>query len=268
MFEAAQTEDEPGLKIGLLRIASPNGKYLAICDKTSTNHHYVNIYDCESGKKLGERHGPKMPCMAWSPDSSLLAIGEERGIIVFVKPDGQLQRPGIRRVSSVPPQDVGFSPDGSMLAVAGNETLALYSMKNRQPIWQIAPMSSIRPACPNARLGNCSSRPMAQRLSSHNTVVTTSSTSWRARPILGNCSENVWSPLHSRHFWNHRQTENCSPTELPTIALDCAKSARLSRRSQETRPGTKTLSTVTETSRSTYRPMHRGNVCCVSGPAC
>ncbi len=90
----------------------PNGRVLA----------EVNLWD-----KLGER----VSCLAWSPDGSLLAVGDLLGHAVVFTPDAnpleQLVDNGLGVLS------LAWSPDGTHLAVGGQDTLVtLWNLEERR----------------------------------------------------------------------------------------------------------------------------------------
>src|SRR5262249_22252773 len=65
-----------------------------------------------------------------------LAAGENRGIVVFLKPDGALVRPGIRLEALEPPAALAFDESGKRLAIvtiAG--TAGIWRMSDRKPVW-------------------------------------------------------------------------------------------------------------------------------------
>jgi WD40 repeat protein len=77
--------------------------------------------------------------MAWSPDGKFIAVGESRGIIIFLTPDGQLIRRGIRLDPNAVPQSLAFSPDGNRLAVVCKESIAVYLVSGRKRLWYSGP---------------------------------------------------------------------------------------------------------------------------------
>lgn len=115
---------------------SPDGKKVALAYTKTGNHGYVRIYDAETGKMLTYRPGPPTPALCWSPDSSILAVGETRGIIIFLHPDGQLQRPGIRLSKPEAIAGLTFNRDGSRLAsVTASGITTVWGVADRKAIW-------------------------------------------------------------------------------------------------------------------------------------
>jgi WD40 repeat protein len=115
---------------------SPDGKKLAMAYINTGNHGYVRIYDADTGELLVHRNGPPTPALCWSPDSQILAVGEQRGIVIFLRPDGALQRPGIRLARPQPILGLAFNHDGTRLALLTNlGWCGVYSMHDRRPVW-------------------------------------------------------------------------------------------------------------------------------------
>ncbi len=118
---------------------SHDGKYLALSFEKSENHSSLSIYDCEMGKLTVRRNGPSMDGLAWAPDDSFIAVGESRGIIIFLTPDGELIRRGIRLEPSEAPRSLDISADGKLLAVCTNESIGVYQVQGRKKLWYHAP---------------------------------------------------------------------------------------------------------------------------------
>lgn len=115
---------------------SPDGKKVAMAYINTGNHGYLRIYDADNGALLVHRNGPPTPALAWSPDSQLLAVGEQRGIVIFLRPDGSLQRPGIRLAEGDVPLGLAFNEDGKQLAmVTYLGTCSVFKMQDRSPMW-------------------------------------------------------------------------------------------------------------------------------------
>ncbi|HEY2251528.1 MAG TPA: WD40 repeat domain-containing protein [Planctomycetaceae bacterium] len=115
---------------------SPDGKKLALAYINTGNHGYVRIYDAETGEQLAHRNGPPTPALCWSPDSQILAVGEQRGIVIFLRPDGTLQRPGIRLANPQQILGLAFNRDGTRLALLTYlGSCGVYSMHDRRPVW-------------------------------------------------------------------------------------------------------------------------------------
>jgi|GEM_PF-5377248 len=115
---------------------SPDGKKLALAYINTGNHGYVRIYDAETGELLVHRKGPPTPALCWSPDSQILAVGEQRGIVIFLRPDGTLQRPGIRLANPQQILGLAFNHDGTRLALLTYlGSCGVYSMHDRRPVW-------------------------------------------------------------------------------------------------------------------------------------
>lgn len=114
---------------------SPDGRYLAVTGKTSVNHGWLKIIDCDTGTITFERGAPRMHALAWDRESRFVAVGEDRGIVVFFTPDGRLIRPGIRLEPNENPRSLDFSPDGNDLVICSDSTLWLFRIASRQKIW-------------------------------------------------------------------------------------------------------------------------------------
>jgi len=126
---------------------SPDGKKLALAYINTGNHGYVRIYDADTGEQLVHRNGPPTPALCWSPDSQILAVGEQRGIVIFLRPDGTLQRPGIRLARPQQILGLAFNRDGTRLALLTYlGSCGVYSMHDRRPVWTWE-------APPNDRIG-------------------------------------------------------------------------------------------------------------------
>jgi WD40 repeat protein len=106
-------------------VFSPNGKMLAYsCDKRTKRWHrrdnVIRLADVTTGKDLQEFGGHKgfVTRAAFSPNGTLLASADDRGVHLFEIPGGQ-DRVVLKRDRSGPLMtSLAFSPDGSCLAAA------------------------------------------------------------------------------------------------------------------------------------------------------
>ena len=115
---------------------SPDGKKLAASYQQSGNHGFLRIWDGETGVLLGERNGPLMHALAWAPDSRFIAVGERRGIVIFLEPGGELIRPGIRLQHADPPCGLAFDAAGKHVAVLTLQGSAgVWTVSGRKPVW-------------------------------------------------------------------------------------------------------------------------------------
>lgn len=145
-------ERDGGLRIGSLEAltVSPNGKYFAASFEQSGNHSLLKIVDVATGEIVGLRAGPSMEALAWSPDSQFLAVGEQRGIIIFLTPTAELIRPGIRLSPVTEPLSIAISRDQRGIAVCGRDAIGVYEIRGRSKRWyQTA--DRIDPDRPNLR---------------------------------------------------------------------------------------------------------------------
>lgn len=115
---------------------SPDGTKVAVATRDSDNHGNLRVFDADTGALLFDRRGPPTLALAWSPDSTLLAAGESRGIVIFLRPDGTLVRRGITLEDAEPPLALAFDEPGERLAVltvAGS--CGVWKMQGRQKLW-------------------------------------------------------------------------------------------------------------------------------------
>jgi WD40 repeat protein len=130
-------------------VVSPDSRYLAL-SLGSGKEGYVRVYDLTTGKTQFARRGPGMAAVAWTPDSRYLAVGESRGIVVFLSVSGELIRPGIRLAPTEPVVSVAFSPGGDRLAVCTTESIGVYRPYRREKLWYHTP-SNLEPGNPPIR---------------------------------------------------------------------------------------------------------------------
>ncbi len=115
---------------------SPDGKKLAVALRKGENDGILQIIDADTGDLLAEHFGPPTLALCWSPDSLFLAAGENRGIVIFLKPDGTLVRPGIRLEEPEPPAALAFDESGKRLAIVTiTGTTGVWRMSDRKPVW-------------------------------------------------------------------------------------------------------------------------------------
>jgi WD40 repeat protein len=97
---------------------SPNGQFLAI-----GQHDGVQVWDPRSGafRLALSAHSDGGQCVAFSPDSRLLALGGgfEGSVHVWEVPSGRLRH--VLRGHSGSVMDLGFSPDGHRLATGATD---------------------------------------------------------------------------------------------------------------------------------------------------
>ncbi len=124
-----------GISMGEARVLSDDGKYLAVSYYVSGNHSVLQVFDCETGEVMFHRRGPSMEALCWSPDGSYLAVGESRGIVIFLTPQGELIRPGIRLEPTEVVESLDISPDGSLIAVCTPHSIGVFSINGRQKVW-------------------------------------------------------------------------------------------------------------------------------------
>src|SRR5205823_8726820 len=99
---------------------TPDGQYLAAC---SSDQAVASVWSLAAKAPIAElqgRGGEKLQCLAYSPDSGLLAAGYHRagahGILVWDVATRQLKTDPIPSLFAV--AQVAFSPDGKLLGAA------------------------------------------------------------------------------------------------------------------------------------------------------
>jgi WD40 repeat protein len=117
---------------------SSDGRRLAL-SWTSGSHGHLRVFNCDDASQCFHRQGPPMEALAWTPDSRYLAVGEGRGIVIFLSQTGDLVRPGIRLTPAEPIRSLAFSPQGDRLAVCTTESIGVYETYRRRKMWYHAP---------------------------------------------------------------------------------------------------------------------------------
>ncbi len=101
---------------------SPDGQYLA----SGSRDQSVKVWSVAEERQISQMDGE---VVAFSPDSALLAAADdERSIYLWRNPEGQLT--GVLN-NEVRARDLAFSPDGTILAVAGSKGVNLWDLEQR-----------------------------------------------------------------------------------------------------------------------------------------
>jgi hypothetical protein len=106
---------------------SPAGKYAVMF-----NQEAYSIWDVNSGKKVSEfpsASGKSDKSLAFSPDSSLLAIGENNQISIFSTANGK----ALTTLDYKGTEDLAWSPDGKYLA-ACSTAISIYDVNAKQAV--------------------------------------------------------------------------------------------------------------------------------------
>ncbi len=78
-------------------VFSPDGKFLAVGFNTLRgNKSIVRVFNCANFEQQYGRYDRRIEALAWAPDSSYLVVAETRGTVIFLSPEGELIRRGIR----------------------------------------------------------------------------------------------------------------------------------------------------------------------------
>ncbi len=116
---------------------SPDGRFLTVSIPHHAKESTLRVLDCQSGQMLLRRIGPSTPAIAWDPASRFFAAGETRGTVIFLTPQGELVRPGIRLDPADPLQSLAISADGKLLAVCTTQSVSVYSVFDRRKLWSL-----------------------------------------------------------------------------------------------------------------------------------
>jgi RNA polymerase sigma factor (sigma-70 family) len=113
---------------------SPGGKYAFASDFNFTKHQKeYSIWDVNSGKKVSDISSDNgksgFGSLAFSPDSSLLAMGGNNQISIFSTANGKL----MKTIDYKEAEDTAWSPDGKYLAVCST-SISIYDVKTKQAI--------------------------------------------------------------------------------------------------------------------------------------
>jgi WD40 repeat protein len=106
---------------------SPAGKYALMFDQKA-----YSIWDVNNGKKVSEfpsTSGKSDKSLAFSPDSSLLAIGEENQISIFSTANGE----SMTTLNYKGTEDLAWSPDGKYLAVCST-AISIYDVNAKRAV--------------------------------------------------------------------------------------------------------------------------------------
>jgi WD40 repeat protein len=112
--------------VGFIKL-SPAGKYAVMF-----NQEAYSIWDVNSGKKVSEfpsASGKSDKSLAFSPDSSLLAIGENNQISIFSTATGK----ALTTLDYKGTEDLAWSPDGRYLA-ACSTAISIYDVNTKQAV--------------------------------------------------------------------------------------------------------------------------------------
>jgi WD40 repeat protein len=118
---------------------SPDGKFLVVSISHNVDLSSLRVFDCQSGQTLMRRMGRRVPAIAWDPASRFFAAGEARGTVIFLTPQGQLIRQGIRLDPADALQSLAISADGKRLAVCTTQSVSVYSVFDRRKSWSLPP---------------------------------------------------------------------------------------------------------------------------------
>jgi WD40 repeat protein len=110
---------------------SPDGKTLAVGNRTPTGAADMRLWDVTTGKEIGPLPGPfnHPAVLAFSPDGRLLATTDSGGRVVVWDVAGRKERAGFTwQADSF--ADLAFSADGKRLAGGGYRDARLWDVEN------------------------------------------------------------------------------------------------------------------------------------------
>jgi WD40 repeat protein len=125
---------------------SPDGKRLAGFEKLIGS---VQIWDVERPTAPPSSHRLAKPtCLAWSPDSAVLAIGSENKTVTLWEPATKKVRKVIPGLAGAA-RGVAMSPDGKVLAVSCQDAVHLYDPTSGRELatWKSAGHQPHVPGC-------------------------------------------------------------------------------------------------------------------------
>ncbi|MCH8150364.1 MAG: WD40 repeat domain-containing protein, partial [Planctomycetes bacterium] len=121
-------------------VFSPDGKFLAVGFNTRRgNKSIVRVFNCANFEQEYGRQDRRIEALAWAPDSSYLVVAETRGTVIFLSPEGELIRRGIRLEPAESPVGLAVSADGRLLAICTRRSIGVYAVLGRQKLWYDTP---------------------------------------------------------------------------------------------------------------------------------